>query len=133
MGLRNLCRVVSVLMVLVLTPHSSAQAASDQVAIVTFEDVASNVKSRLFRTNRSNCQRHLHMMKNQLEAQVGIAKIVSAKCGPIGALGSFFDAEPMGVPYLWSSKREVLVIRGASAEACFGLASMILGAVCVMP
>ncbi len=108
------------------------------VAIVTIEDLAGDVKTRLYRTRSEDCPRQLRVIIDQFEAAPEVVRVVSANCDPVGNLTGFFRGEQMGVPYIQAGARDVLILRGASPAACKGLAAYwasqnIQGAKCVLP
>ncbi len=108
------------------------------VAIVTIEDLAGDVKTRLYRTRSEDCARQLRAIIDQYKAAPEVVRVVSANCDPVGNLTGFFRGEPMGVPYVQAGVRDVLILRGASQAACKDLAAYwasqnIQGAKCVLP
>ncbi|HYE34635.1 hypothetical protein [Methylocaldum sp.] len=124
---------------ILLYPFTLVQGAESftHVASVTFEDVAGYRKTRLFKTSAAKCESDLRIVQKQLEAQIGIASIVSAKCGEVSYLAGFFNKQPMGVPYIVDGKRDVLILPGAPQNVCDNLAQLLQrtspDAQCIMP
>ena len=111
---------VSLFPLVFLGPRANA-GSGDFVAQVTIRDVAGSTKTNLTKTTARKCDRRRRQIVKELQRTVGIAEIVSSKCGPIGAMIGFFMGMPMGVPYVWMVDT-ILILNGASHAACEGLA-----------
>lgn len=130
--------VLLVLLSLALFEQAAFGDGLDHVVQVTMEDTQGDVKTRLYRTSKRECVRHLGIIRQQTDAQPGIVRILSAKCGPITTLKGYFEGLPLDQPYLLDG-REVLILRGASDRACMGLEQMMRAsnpksrAKCILP
>jgi len=114
------------LFILLITSSQVLSANMNYVAQVTSKNVDGSERTRLYLTNKNNCQRHLKLIINQSESTVGVTKTYGAKCGNASYLIGFFQGIDMGVPYILSSKgRDVIILNGASHRACLGIANII--------
>ncbi|MBV5347409.1 hypothetical protein [Lamprocystis purpurea] len=95
------------------------------VASLTLEDTAGNVKTQLERTTQGNCDRKLKAITRDANAQPGITRIVSSKCGEVTALIGFFERKSMGVPYITIGDNSVLILRGANENVCNNAALLV--------
>lgn len=96
----------------------------------TVKNIDGSERTRLYLTSKSKCYSDLKRIVAQQKSIMG-SSVSGEKCGNASHLKGFFNRESMHVPYIITgNNRDVLVLNGASYEACMGMAAM-TGTTCI--
>ena len=116
---------------LLIIPSSVVGQDLNYAVQFTAKNVDGSERTRLYLTSKSKCNSDLKRIVAQTKATMGVTIVFGEKCGNASYLQSFFNREPMHVPYIISgNNRDVLILNGASYEACMGMAA-ISGTTCI--
>ena len=116
---------------LLIIPSSVVGQDLNYAVQFTVKNVDGSERTRLYLTSKSKCNSDLKRIVAQTKATMGVTSVFGEKCGNASYLQSFFNRDPMHVPYIISgNNRDVLILNGASYEACMAMAA-VTGTTCI--
>ena len=110
---------------LLIIPSSVVGQDLNYIVQFTAKNIDGSERTRLYLTSKSKCNSDLKRIVAETKSSMGVTSVFGEKCGNASYLHGFFNREPMDVPYIINgNNRDVLILNGASYQACMGMAAM---------